>query len=228
MQEVQAPFVLENLACTGAEERLIDCPVDRTDSDYNSNYDYGSYSGQPDRCEPFGPSYAFVACGSSTGPDGPCAPPLLPLWPPQKPPDHIQEGCARSSTGTNYRRFRCIPSYHTNVLHADAVMHCAATYPPHARSTAQTQLGNMLMRKQTGNNAPPGFCPASYLVCRFYGNPGLKPMQTVHTRRSCLSCNLLPWYLYVEHDTAWPWDHAGRQAPIQFTYPAVLYAAAVV
>ena len=76
-QEIQAPFVLENLACSGDEQRLVDCPVDETDSDYALSYnDYGS-SRVPSQCEPFAQSYAFVACGSPPAPGGPCAPLLL-------------------------------------------------------------------------------------------------------------------------------------------------------
>ena len=74
VQEIQAPFVLENLACSGAEQRLVDCPLDETNSDYASVYnDYG-YSRIPNQCEPFAQSYAFVACGSPPAPGGPCAP----------------------------------------------------------------------------------------------------------------------------------------------------------
>eukprot|EP00892_Ulva_mutabilis_P002374 jgi/Ulvmu1/12137/UM084_0064.1 len=71
LQEIQAPFVMENLACTGAEARLVDCPVDENDQEYQNGFglDY-SYSGSsPGSCEPFGQSYAFVACGASAGPD---------------------------------------------------------------------------------------------------------------------------------------------------------------
>ena len=69
--------MLENLACSGAEQRLVDCPVDETDAEYTSAYNDYSYSGTPNQCEPFGQSYAFVACGSPPLPGGPCAPPSL-------------------------------------------------------------------------------------------------------------------------------------------------------
>lgn len=80
MQAVLAPFVLENVECTGAEQRLIDCPVDDDDSEYQIVFDSRDYaysnSALSPTCEPFGLSYAFVACGGDSGsaPAGPGAP----------------------------------------------------------------------------------------------------------------------------------------------------------
>ena len=68
-----APMVLENLACTGTEERLVDCPGSRARDipDYSPAYDYFQeyyYNFPVVGCEPLAPSYAFVACGNTVGP----------------------------------------------------------------------------------------------------------------------------------------------------------------
>ena len=67
-----APFMLENLNCTGSEARLVDCPV-ATDVPIINYFDYTyevTYIGRPSTfCDFFeGKVYAFVACGSATGP----------------------------------------------------------------------------------------------------------------------------------------------------------------
>lgn len=65
MQDVRAPFVLENLACTGTEARLLDCPVSRVNRDPAATEDYTYYeTDYNDRlCDPSSESSAFVACG---------------------------------------------------------------------------------------------------------------------------------------------------------------------
>ena len=70
MQGILAPMALENLNCTGTEERLVECPVSQ-DDDYGSDPDY-VYTyfaiNSNDGCDPLLPTYAFVACGNETGP----------------------------------------------------------------------------------------------------------------------------------------------------------------
>ena len=72
-QEVVAPFVLENLGCSGDEARLMDCPV--FDSDIATptiayeNDDYLRDYSNSATCDPFlarGGTYARVACGTSS------------------------------------------------------------------------------------------------------------------------------------------------------------------
>ena len=69
MQEVVAPFVLENLGCSGTEERLVDCPVvaDTEPRDYSFDY-FRDYSNS-EVCDPFaagGGTFARIACGTSS------------------------------------------------------------------------------------------------------------------------------------------------------------------
>ena len=69
IQEVVAPFVLENLGCSGDEARLVDCPVvpDTEPRDYS--YDYFRDYSNPDVCDPFaagGGTFARIACGTSS------------------------------------------------------------------------------------------------------------------------------------------------------------------
>ena len=61
VQDVVAPFALENLGCSGNETRLVDCPVavPPAEGDY-SFYDYGQAV-----CDPYRGTFARVACGSS-------------------------------------------------------------------------------------------------------------------------------------------------------------------
>ena len=75
-----APFVLENLGCSGDEARLVDCPVeaDTEPRDYSSRYDYYYAYSNPRTCDPFdagGGTFARVACGSSSaaGPPASCS-----------------------------------------------------------------------------------------------------------------------------------------------------------
>ena len=73
VQEVVAPFVLENLGCSGDEARLLDCPVFDSDTatpalDY-SGYDYFRDYTNSDICDPTaagGGTFARVACGTSS------------------------------------------------------------------------------------------------------------------------------------------------------------------
>jgi len=63
MQEVTAPFVLGNLACTGGEDRLVDCAASQDVSEDDSSpadyyYSYNDYN--TGSCE-----VVFVACGMS-------------------------------------------------------------------------------------------------------------------------------------------------------------------
>lgn len=74
MQDVIAPFVLENLNCTGSEARLVDCPVATDVSFYNpAPDDYMYYSTYirttlPLFCNFRDGNFAFVACGATSGP----------------------------------------------------------------------------------------------------------------------------------------------------------------
>ena len=66
-------MVLENLNCTGTEERLIDCPVSQ-DADYGFDpgyFDVDSPFPIGSGCDPLRATYAFVACGTATGPGTP-------------------------------------------------------------------------------------------------------------------------------------------------------------
>ena len=72
-QEVVAPFVLENLGCSGDEARLLDCPVFDSDTATpavdDSIYDYSRDSINSGTCDPFaggGGTFARVACGTSS------------------------------------------------------------------------------------------------------------------------------------------------------------------
>ena len=76
MQGVLAPFVLENLNCTGAEAMLVDCPVATDFTDYNDvpvnsagQYEF-TYLNNFDSisCDFFEARFPFVACGGVTGP----------------------------------------------------------------------------------------------------------------------------------------------------------------
>ena len=86
IQEIAAPFVLENLGCIGDEARLVDCPV-ADSGDYSAlaqDYDYdrsvlGYFRdyGNAGTCDPFaaeGGTFARIACGtsSSAGAPMPC------------------------------------------------------------------------------------------------------------------------------------------------------------
>ena len=65
LQELQAPVLLENPDCTGAEARLLDCPF----GDYFSPFsDYGFYS-VAGTCTPSRGNFnAYIACGTVAGP----------------------------------------------------------------------------------------------------------------------------------------------------------------
>ena len=69
LQEIVAPFALENLGCTGTEARLLDCPVADSDEEtpapeYDYNYRFRDYTNSA-TCDPFAGSFAEVACGTS-------------------------------------------------------------------------------------------------------------------------------------------------------------------
>lgn len=77
MQDVVAPFVLENLNCSGTETTLLECPGARPPADIISYSDYTSYPeytynylslSNPAACDPLEGTYAFVACGMTDGP----------------------------------------------------------------------------------------------------------------------------------------------------------------
>eukprot|EP00892_Ulva_mutabilis_P012288 jgi/Ulvmu1/9431/UM051_0059.1 len=74
-QEVIAPFVLENLDCSGMEARLLDCPgvMEESYPFTQPPYTYGSRS-DVRSCRPMEGGYAYVACGMTAGPG-------LPPWP---------------------------------------------------------------------------------------------------------------------------------------------------
>ena len=62
LQDVVAPFVLENLGCSGDEARLVDCPVVADTPVRVSSPD-------SDTCDPFaagGGTFARIACGTSS------------------------------------------------------------------------------------------------------------------------------------------------------------------
>eukprot|EP00892_Ulva_mutabilis_P005895 jgi/Ulvmu1/3678/UM017_0093.1 len=54
---VEVPFLLENLGCSGSEERLVDC---------GPQANGGAPPGAG--CTPFEDNYAFAICGMTTGP----------------------------------------------------------------------------------------------------------------------------------------------------------------
>lgn len=73
LQGVIAPFMLENINCTGSEERLVDCPAvaripfyEYSPEDYTYEFTYGGDT--PNFCNFFEGSFAFVACGATSGP----------------------------------------------------------------------------------------------------------------------------------------------------------------
>lgn len=63
MQAVLAPFAVAYLGCTGDEARLDDCAVDLQET-----FRFFNATAKP--CDPFGDSYAFVACGNASAPAG--------------------------------------------------------------------------------------------------------------------------------------------------------------
>jgi len=65
-----APFVLENLGCSGNEERLVDCPVVADTpvrifgSPYGPEYEYDF---RTERCNPLGlGNFVRIACGTTS------------------------------------------------------------------------------------------------------------------------------------------------------------------
>lgn len=80
VQDVIAPFVLENLNCTGSEARLVDCSVTTDVSFYNVYAQDGTYEfvyatefESPVTCDFADGSFAFVACGAEDRPGAlPC------------------------------------------------------------------------------------------------------------------------------------------------------------
>eukprot|EP00892_Ulva_mutabilis_P012292 jgi/Ulvmu1/9435/UM051_0063.1 len=74
LQEIIAPFVLENLDCAGTEARLLDCPsVMEFERDYQYTTVFGDTYSVADRsglttCSALRAGYAFVACGMTEGP----------------------------------------------------------------------------------------------------------------------------------------------------------------
>ena len=71
MQEaVEAPFVLENLDCSGSEARLVDCAeaVEEYESTYPLEIDFDYYERRSKRCDLEFAPYAYVACGTLTEP----------------------------------------------------------------------------------------------------------------------------------------------------------------
>ena len=67
-EDVRAPFVLENLGCSGNEERLVDCPeaMDEYVSAYTLEIDFRSYAQMARQCDVDVATYAYVACGTLT------------------------------------------------------------------------------------------------------------------------------------------------------------------
>ena len=66
-----APFVLENLGCSGDEARLVDCPVFVSDTatPTSDNGDYFRDYTNSETCDPTaggGGTFARVACGTSS------------------------------------------------------------------------------------------------------------------------------------------------------------------
>lgn len=70
MQDIIAPFVLENLNCTGTEARLVDCPgAGATEAEYTDyRYLYQFTGGSLGGCDPVADFPAAVSCGTLTGP----------------------------------------------------------------------------------------------------------------------------------------------------------------
>ena len=75
VQEVLAPFVLDNLNCSGVETAILDCPgaMGGMPSFASPVFDgsvfiYNTPAGPSPGCDPFLASYAFVACGMTDGP----------------------------------------------------------------------------------------------------------------------------------------------------------------
>ena len=67
-EEVRAPFVIENLGCTGSEERLLDCPqaMDEYVFTYSLEFDFHYYVQMAKQCDAEVAAYAYVACGTLT------------------------------------------------------------------------------------------------------------------------------------------------------------------
>lgn len=75
MQEVLAPFALDNLNCSGTEASILDCPGAMggmpsfgSPSFEGSVVIYNTPVGPSPGCDPILASYAFVACGITNGP----------------------------------------------------------------------------------------------------------------------------------------------------------------
>ena len=59
-QDILAPIVLDNLNCTGTEERLVDCSG-ATEPYTDYAYDFTNLKGG---CSSVAAQFAFVACGT--------------------------------------------------------------------------------------------------------------------------------------------------------------------
>ena len=63
VQDVVAPFALENLGCSGNETRLLDCPIAVPLAE---GVDTGSFNDYTQAvCDPYRENFVRVACGSS-------------------------------------------------------------------------------------------------------------------------------------------------------------------
>ena len=65
---MDAPFVLQDLGCSGSEERLVDCPgaIDDQGVPYLLDYQFEYYAQQARACNPDRQPFAYVACGTIT------------------------------------------------------------------------------------------------------------------------------------------------------------------
>jgi len=61
-----APFILENLGCTGSEKRLVDCPEssDVYVYTYALEIDFDYYVQRTRQCDLGFATFAYVACGT--------------------------------------------------------------------------------------------------------------------------------------------------------------------
>eukprot|EP00892_Ulva_mutabilis_P007856 jgi/Ulvmu1/5442/UM223_0003.1 len=73
LEEVRAPFVLENVACDGSEVRLLDCMGSTLDRSPPEDGDYSYYNLEYNDafCDSGQDDFAFIACGMLPGPGQP-------------------------------------------------------------------------------------------------------------------------------------------------------------
>lgn len=65
VQDIVAPFALENLGCSGNESRLVDCPVVESDDvDPEGGRGFVAGTDNPAVCDPYIGTFTTIICGT--------------------------------------------------------------------------------------------------------------------------------------------------------------------